>query len=202
MNPRESLYGRIHSELMQSEAPSRCLQAAAGQPEFCVYPFCMLQSLIGTGQSPKHHREGDVWNHTMMVIDEAAGVREKSREPGVFMWAALLHDIGKPKTTKIRKGRITSYNHEAVGAEMSKRFLREFTDDERFIEKTAALIRWHMQILFVANNLPFARIDEMKAGTDVSEVALLGLCDRMGRSGADRAAEENNIRIFLDRCRR
>jgi len=54
-----------------------------------------------------------------------------------------------------------------------------------------------MQILFVVNELPFADINGMKRNTDINEVALLGLCDRLGRTGYDRKKEEENIELFL-----
>jgi putative nucleotidyltransferase with HDIG domain len=81
-------------------------------------------------QSPKHHPEGNVWNHTMLVVDEAAGKKGQSKDPEAFMWAALLHDIGKADATNQKKGRITAYNHEKVGAEQAGEFLREFMEDK------------------------------------------------------------------------
>jgi len=146
----------------------------------------------------------NVWNHTMLVIDEAAKVKSKSSDSRAFMWAALLHDIGKPDTTRIRKGKITSYEHDKLGAKMSKEFLEQFKSnvennvDDKFIEKVASLVRWHMQILFVVKSLPFADINRMKEQAPVCDIALLGLCDRLGRTGANRE-EEENIRIFLEK---
>ena len=164
------------------------------------YPFNMLNDLKKTDQSPKHHPEGSVWNHTMLVLDEAAKVKEQSTDTRVFMWAALLHDIGKPGTTKIRKGRITAYDHDLLGAELAGRFLHEFTDDQAFVTKVTSIVRWHMQILFVVNDLPFADINTMKVQTDIHDIALFGLCDRLGRLSPDRTAEENNIKRFIEKC--
>ena len=96
----------------------------------------MLYQLKRTDQSPLHHPEGNVWNHTLLVLDEAAKVRRISRDPKVFMWAALLHDIGKPETTRIRKGKITAYDHDKAGAELSKEFLRQFSDDAEFYQRS------------------------------------------------------------------
>ncbi len=73
-------------------------------------------------------------------------------------------------------------------------------DDGAFIEKVANLIRYHMHILFVLKGLPFADIEGMLRDADVFEVALLGLCDRLGRTNCDRAAEEENVRRFLEKC--
>ena len=48
------------------------------------------------------------------------------------MWAALLHDIGKLTTTRVRKNRITSYNHDTEGKDIAMNILNELTDDEAF----------------------------------------------------------------------
>ncbi len=190
----------INNHILKDEQPSLYLNEISKESVFDEFPLEMLNSLKKSEQSPKHHPEGNVWIHTMMVLDEAAKIKEKSSDPDVLMWAALLHDIGKPGTTKVRKGRITSYDHDKVGAELARKFLAELTDDKEFTEKVSELIRWHMQILFVVNNLPFADIRSMKKRTDIHEVALLGLCDRTGRLGVNRREEEENILKFLERC--
>lgn len=187
--------------MLQDEKPSDYINSIFGLSAFHEYPFEMLAELKKAEQSPTHHPEGNVWNHTMLVVDAAAGVRSKSKNPIAFMWAALLHDIGKPGTTKIRKGRITSYDHDKLGAELAEKFLSEFTQDREFIQSVTSLVRWHMQILFVINHLPFADIPSMKRQADLEEIALLGFCDRMGRLGADREKEEKNIQLFLQKCR-
>jgi putative nucleotidyltransferase with HDIG domain len=137
----------------------------------------------------------------MLVVDEAAKLRNKSRDERVFMWAALLHDIGKAETTKNKKGKITAYNHETVGADLCVKFLQEFTTDDTFIQKVKGLVRWHMQILHVVKDMPFADIKSMKEETDIREVALLGFCDRMGRTNVDTIKEKNNIIMFLEKCK-
>jgi hypothetical protein len=116
------------------------------------------------------------------------------------MWAALLHDIGKADTTSSAKGRITAYNHEKVGALQAEDFLKGFLDDDALIRRIVSLIRWHMQILFVVKSMQFADIGGMLREAEPEEVALLGYCDRMGRLGADRQAEKNNLEIFLSKC--
>lgn len=112
------------------------------------------------------------------------------------MWAALLHDIGKAVTTKVRKGRLTAYDHDIAGAEMAKEFLLDFESKE-FITSVSALVRWHMQILYLKKSVGLADIDSMKREANIKDIALLGLCDRLGRSGVDRKEEEQNITEFL-----
>jgi putative nucleotidyltransferase with HDIG domain len=190
----------MHIHLLNDKQPSVYLNEISKTQMFEQYPLKLLSNLKKAEQSPKHHPEGNVWNHTMMVVDEAAKVRNESNSKKAFMWAALLHDIGKPDSTKIRNGKITSYDHDKIGAELARKFLMEFSDDDDFIKKVTLLVRWHMQILFVVNNLPFADVKNMKRQTDITEVALLGLCDRLGRLNADRRNEEANIKVFLEKC--
>lgn len=194
------LMNEINNYLLLNEQPSIFFNSILETTIFKEYPFNMLSNLKETEQSPIHHPEGDVWTHTMMVVDFAAKQKDKSKNKKVFMWAALLHDIGKAETTKNKKGKITAYNHESVGANMCSNFLKEFTADTEFIKKVAGLVRWHMQILHVVKGMPFADIKSMQEETDIYEVALLGFCDRMGRTNADIIKEKNNIRIFIEKC--
>lgn len=190
----------INNHILLDKQPSTFLNSIVNTKIFKEYPFYMLYKLKETEQSPIHHPEGNAWNHTMLVVDEAAKHKNRSRDERAFMWAALLHDIGKAETTKNKKGKITAYNHESVGADLCVKFLQEFTTDDKFIQKVKGLVRWHMQILHVVKDMPFADIKSMKEETDIKEVALLGFCDRMGRTNVDILKEKNNIKIFLDKC--
>lgn len=197
---KEILLYEINNHLLMDEKPSEYFNSILDVPIFKEHPFCMLYNLKKAEQSPVHHPEGNAWNHTMLVVDYASKQKNKSKNEKVFMWAALLHDIGKPPTTKVRKGKITSYDHEKVGAVMAREFLEEFTTDESFINDVCSLIRWHMQILHVVKNMPFGNIKDMKEETDINEVALLGYCDRLGRKNPDVEKEQNNIEVFLKKC--
>ena len=112
------------------------------------------------------------------------------------MWAALLHDIGKPDTTKVRKGRITSYDHDELGAKISKEFLEEYTNDEDFIKKVCLMVKYHMHMLYVLKGLPFGNPRQMVKDVDIHDIALLCRCDRLGRIGVDKEAEIKIIRNF------
>jgi putative nucleotidyltransferase with HDIG domain len=196
----KELYLSIDKHLTTDEKPSVFLNGIYDEPEFGQYPFAMLRKLRTTEQSPEHHPEGNVWNHTMLVVDEAAKVRGKSKNPRVFMWAALLHDIGKPSTFRMKKGRITAYGHDKAGETLAEEFLAHFAEDDSYIREVTKLVRYHMHMLYVVKDLPFADVQGMKKNTDIKELALLGLCDRMGRTNADRQQEEAIIRQFLLKC--
>ena len=201
MEAKKRLFEEVSRHLLQDIKPSLYLSDMVKYKSFEEYPFSLLTALKETPQSPKHHPEGNVWNHTMLVVDAAAMVRDKSSNEHIFMWAALLHDIGKPGTTKIRKERITAYNHDKLGATLTKQFLNAVDCDLEFIDKVVSLVRWHMQILYVNKSLPFADIKTIRGEANIEDVALLGLCDRLGRTGAQQREEEENIKIFLAKAK-
>ncbi len=196
----QALFQAVDQCLLEQVQPSITLNAFLEAGRFHTFPFEMLERLRTTEQSPLHHPEGNVWNHTLLVTDHAAQRKAQSTEPRAFMWAALLHDIGKPAATKIRKGRITAYDHDKIGAELSREFLSIFSKDCNLIDRVRWLVRYHMQPLFVIKNLPYQDIQGMKKHVDIHDVALLGLCDRLGRGGGQQEQEENSMARFLDAC--
>lgn len=198
----KEMYGEIEVHLLQDEKPSEYLDKVGKSDLFSKMPFELLRRMKETEQSPRYHPEGNVWVHTMMVVDVAAGRRKDSTDPRVFMWAALLHDIGKPSATRFRKGKITSYNHDVEGERWARRFLDPFTADEPFVEAVCSLVRYHMQILFVSKGAARAQLEEMKRRVDIREAALLGFCDRIGRTGVDVGMEKKNVGEFLLACGR
>ena len=78
-----------------------------------------LLPLAATPQDPEWHPEGDVWTHTLQVVDEAArlldGLEADRPRQLAVMLGALCHDLGKPATTRFEDGRIRSRGHEEAG---------------------------------------------------------------------------------------
>ncbi len=194
------LFEALDRHLAADGKPSEYLRQMENEPAFEKAPFSMLKELRKTEQSPRFHPEGNVWNHTLMVVDEAAGLRARSSDPRALMWAALLHDIGKPSTSVVRDGRIKSYDHDREGAKLAERFLREFSDDEGFIGRTVYLVRYHMQALYVSKRRDMLDLESIRRKGDFRELALLCLADRLGRLGADRESETRQIEMFLRIC--
>lgn len=194
------------SHLLNDEKPSNYFNELSKTGIFEVkYPYTLLGDLMKVPQSPKHHPEGSVWKHTMLVLDNAGERKHLSQNPKVLMWSALLHDLGKAPATRITKGKITSYDHDKLGERLSVEFLKEFNGDDEFINRVSKMVRWHMQILFVTKGLPFADIRRMVSEVSVEEVALLGLCDRLGRGNMTldkKLVEEKGIITFLEKCHR
>ncbi len=197
-------YQEFDAHLMSHHKPSSYFNELAKTGIFNEkYPYTLLGDLMKIPQSPKYHPEGSVWNHTMLVLDNAGERRHLSKNPKVFMWSALLHDLGKASTTKLTKGKITSYDHDKWGERLASEFLKELTSEDEFINQVSKMVRWHMQILFVTKGLPFADIRKMVSEVSIDEIALLGLCDRLGRGDMTldkKREEEKSIRIFLEKC--
>jgi tRNA nucleotidyltransferase (CCA-adding enzyme) len=76
-----------------------------------------LKALVGCPQEPEWHPEGDVWVHTLLVIDEArTRIDDLERAAQIaVMLGAVCHDLGKPATTAFVDGRIRSIDHEQAG---------------------------------------------------------------------------------------
>ncbi|MGI5849748.1 MAG: HD domain-containing protein [Christensenellales bacterium] len=191
---------------MKDERPSEYFKQLVRDNLFPKeYPFHLLTGLSNIPQSPVYHPEGNVWNHTMLVVDNAAQRKHLSQHPRILMWAALLHDFGKISQTKQRKGKITSYDHDKAGQILARKFLKECGQEETFIKEVSALVRWHMQVLFVVKNLPFSDLAQMTSEADINEVALLSFCDRLGRgdlTDENIKNELDNIKLFLKKCKK
>lgn len=184
----------IEKHLLNDEKPSIYLNEQVENGDFDEYPLSMIKDLLTVEQNPIYHPEGNVFIHAMMVVDEGAIVRERSKDKKAFMWALLLHDLGKKPTTKLRKGKLTSYNHDTVGAKMAREFLEYFNQDEVFINKVISLVRWHMQILFVTKNSRFQNIKQMFEDVDVDEMILVSRCDRLGRGNLNKLKREETLK--------
>ena len=114
-----------------------------------------LSALLRLPQDPRHHKEGSAWEHTKQCVDRAATMSHPD-DLLYVMFAALLHDTGKPLTTEIHEdGRITSYGHDRVGADIALDFLKSINAPERVKHIVCNLVREHM--VFTAHSLPSVR---------------------------------------------
>lgn len=175
----ENLFNLINDHLIYDEKPSIWLNTIIDKLK--CSELAILARLTDIPQEKKYHPEGVVWNHIMLVVDISASLRDKSNNPQSFMWASLLHDIGKVKTTQLRKGKWTSYNHDEVGAKEVKSILSKLSTDEIFIRNTSNLVKHHMNHIYIHNNLPFGNVYEMINEVDMNDMLLLFYSDSMGR---------------------
>lgn len=154
--PKERITEELRKIYLKAERPSigfACLRELGIVEKY--YPE--LHALIGTPQEPEWHPEGDVWIHTMMVVDEAAKIIRREDIGSLLheeerlgtMIGALCHDLGKPGTTRIGEKdgvpRIRSLGHEEAGEVPTRTLLDKWKFGEA-IERTAiAMAREHLK---------------------------------------------------------
>jgi tRNA nucleotidyltransferase (CCA-adding enzyme) len=122
--PAERIWGEVEKLLLRARRPSIGL-ALARDLGVVARLFPELAALVGCEQEPDWHPEGDVWVHTLMVVDR---MRERIDdvtypEQVALMLGAVTHDFGKPATTAVIDGRIRSFNHEEAGVAPALAFL-------------------------------------------------------------------------------
>ncbi len=140
----ERVEEELKKALLKAPRPSVFFEILREADRLSVW-FPELEALIGVRQSPKHHAEGDVWTHTMLVLDECAAARDESAQPFALMLAALCHDFGKPLCSEEVDGDIRSYGHETAGLVPAGRFLRRLSREIRLSELVLNLVELHMK---------------------------------------------------------
>jgi tRNA nucleotidyltransferase (CCA-adding enzyme) len=116
--PPERVFGEIEKLLLKAPRPSLGLDILKSGGMLPVVAPELLP-LEATPQDPGWHPEGNVWAHTLQVVDEAAALLgdlgdDRPRQLAVML-GALCHDLGKPGTTRFEDGRIRSRGHEEAG---------------------------------------------------------------------------------------
>ncbi|MFF4822082.1 CCA tRNA nucleotidyltransferase [Streptomyces sp. NPDC001312] len=95
-------------------------------------------------ESDEHHRHKDVYDHTLIVLEQAMALEE---EPDLALrLAALLHDIGKPRTRRFEKdGRVSFHHHEVVGAKMTKKRMSALKYSNELVKDVSRLVELHLR---------------------------------------------------------
>ena len=107
------------------------------------YWFKEIKELIGLKQDPIYHPEGDVYIHTMQVIDRAVKYRDKCKSYE-FMLLCLTHDFGKIICSENINGRIHAYEHEIKGVPIVEEFIKRITNRKEVITYLKNMVPLHM----------------------------------------------------------
>lgn len=131
---------RIREEMIKaltkSKNPSKFFYALDEMGQL-QYVFPELYSLKYITQDEFYHPEGDVFTHTMHVLDRTSN--------NIYLRiAALLHDTGKATTTSIRNGKISAIGHEKQSVSIAQNFMRKFKFDNKTISYVLPVIENHM----------------------------------------------------------
>jgi tRNA nucleotidyltransferase (CCA-adding enzyme) len=125
--PAERIWGEFEKLLLQAERPS--IGFALARELGVIHQLLPeMEPLYECPQDPEWHPEGNVWVHTLMVIDKARQLNGDLDRPrlATVMLGAVCHDLGKPATTAVIDGRVKSPNHEAMGIEPTTKILDRF----------------------------------------------------------------------------
>lgn len=142
--PVERVATELRRILCESSSPSRAFKFLEEADRLDV--FEPLARLRGVPQDPRWHPEGDVYIHTMMVLDRAAEIGRslvlEDRE--ILLFAALCHDLGKPETTSVEDGRIRSLGHESQSANRTREWLERMRLPARLVRSIETLVACHL----------------------------------------------------------
>lgn len=83
MREKIELFNELNKHLMEDDAPSKFMNKISIDPMFLEYPFALLSDLKNAKQSPQHHPEGNVWNHTL--DGGARHCEQKNTVPGTTL---------------------------------------------------------------------------------------------------------------------
>jgi poly(A) polymerase len=125
-------------------------------------PVAGLRLLVDTGlaaqmlpelpalilERDEHHRHKDVYEHSLIVLEQAIALEDRleSAPDLVIRLAALLHDIGKPRTRRFADGgTVTFHHHDVVGAKLVRKRLRALRYSNDLIDQVATLVELHLR---------------------------------------------------------
>ena len=189
--PHERIWGELEKLMLRAERPSIGWQLALDLGVIDQL-FPELQALVGCEQEPEWHPEGDVWVHTLLVIDQARQrINDLDRGRAVaVMLGALCHDLGKPAFTIFKDGRIRSPGHEEGGVAPATALLDRLnihTLDGYDVRRTVlGLTAQHLKPgMFYKSPTPvsdgaFRRLSQK---VDLELLARLAKADCLGRTG-------------------
>jgi tRNA nucleotidyltransferase (CCA-adding enzyme) len=204
--PAERIWGEVEKLLLLAPRPSAGFSLAL-ELGVIARLFPELQALVGCPQEPDWHPEGDVWVHTLMVIDQARARIDDLEKPRqvTVMLGAVCHDLGKPATTAVIDGRIRSMEHEPAGVAPTLSLL------DRLNVQTMGGYDVRRQVVgIVANHLAPNAFFKSKTGVgdgafrrlsqkvDLELLARVALSDCHGRTGN---FDCSGIDWFLERAR-
>jgi tRNA nucleotidyltransferase (CCA-adding enzyme) len=148
--PAERIWGEIEKLLLLAPRPSVGL-SWLNDLGVVDQLFPEIKQLINVPQEPEWHPEGDVFVHTLLVIDRARELIDDlpyAKQMTVLL-AALCHDFGKPATTEFLEGRWRSRGHEEAGVDPTKAFLERLNihtlDGYDVRAQVIALVREHLK---------------------------------------------------------
>ena len=150
--------GQVSHERVREELNKMLIEGHARRAFFLLDQSGLLDEVLpeisamkGVEQPPQFHPEGDVFVHTLLLLDQLP-----CPCPVTLAWGALLHDVGKPPTFRVAPDRIRFDGHVEVGIRMAEAICRRLRFSNDDTEQISALVKHHMR---------FAQVQQMKEST-------------------------------------
>ena len=175
---------RVRDELtkMLTEGHARRAFELLDETDLLIQVLPEIAKMKGVEQPPQFHPEGDVWIHTLLLLDQL----QPGCEP-TLAWGALLHDVGKPPTFRVAPDRIRFDGHVEVGVAMGAEICRRFRFSNDDTHQILALIENHMR---------FADAPRMKASTLKRFFRLENFPEHLALHRMDCLAAHANLDIY------
>jgi tRNA nucleotidyltransferase (CCA-adding enzyme) len=188
--PAERIWGELEKLLLQAARPSIGF-ALAREWQVVDRLLPEMTPLAGCVQEPEWHPEGDVWTHTLMVIDKARELNGDLDRPRLItvMLGAVCHDLGKPLTTAVIDGRVRSLDHEQAGVEPTLALLDRLNihtiDGFDVRRQVVGLVANHLKpgMFRKAERVGDGAFRRLAQKVDLELLARIAKADCLGRSG-------------------
>jgi len=141
-----------------------------------------ISALKGVQQPPEFHPEGDVFAHTLLLLENLP-----EPCPSTLAWGALLHDVGKPATFRVAPDRIRFDGHVEVGVKMAEQICERLRLSNHDTAQVLALVDNHMR---------FGHVTRMKESTLKKFLRLPGFDEHLALHRADSLASHGNLSTY------
>jgi poly(A) polymerase len=141
-----------------------------------------ISAMKGVAQPPQYHPEGDVWQHTLLLLENLPQPCSRTQA-----WGALLHDVGKPPTFRVAPDRIRFDGHVEVGVKMAAGICQRLRFSNADTEQVLALILQHMR---------FGDLQRMKESTLKKFLRLPKIEEHMEQHRLDCVASHGDLSLY------
>ncbi len=181
---------RIQEELVKifrEGKPRKAMELLMGSGiAYVILPE--LTAMHHCQQNPAWHAEGDVLEHTIRVMESIRSKNWNEEVSDELIWAALLHDVGKPPTTDDSDGTIRTKGHAKVGSNMTRCILAELKFPNAFIDRVSDLVEDHM-LATNAKHFKRSTLRRFIGKEHYADLIQLAIADCEGTEGAGKSID-------------
>ncbi len=152
----------------------------------------LLARLTTTPQRLDYHPEGCVFNHVKLVVQAGSRVKNQSQDPLGFMWACLLHDVGKGAITTIDGH---APYHAKIGRKMAEAFVQAWIPSKKRQKYVLEMIEDHMILMNMmlhgfSKQRYYLLLEKIDGILPLNDLIFMSKCDKIGRYSADESLLE------------